>query len=429
MTKTSSSIHIFQFFCGFLVAISLFLTAVVSTNAQETMKIAAVVNSEIITMRDIETRMRIVLLASNLRPTRAVIERLGNQVLQTLIDERLKLEAARKNRIEVTKTEFSAAVTILGKRNKIDPERFRQYLTSKGIDWNAMSNQIRAQILWSKLVQRILLPKIIVSDSEVNDRLKQISNNLNKREYDVSEILLSPDKSGGMTPAKENAKQLIEYIENGADFGVLAGDFSDSTSASSRGYLGWRQVEDLPPFVRPYLLKMGPGDISPPIEFPDGIYIIRVNKVRSFGSKNGETEEVNLRRMLLPATPNDPVGDRGGFARRIENIRKKISSCNDFDQVAKRAGYRSDTKLGRLKLKELSPNIIKKIRNLPIGQPSLPIQVGNNIAIFAVCQRWIPSRIPDKVQIHQKIFKEKLDVLARRFLRDMRVNAIIDIRI
>ncbi|MEC9022251.1 MAG: peptidylprolyl isomerase [Pseudomonadota bacterium] len=408
---------------------SLFLTAVVPTNAQETMKIAAVVNSEIITMRDIETRMRIVLLASNLRPTRAVIERLGNQVLQTLIDERLKLEAAKKRQIEVTKTEFSEAVAILGKRNKIDPERFRQYLTSKGIDWNAMSNQIRAQILWSKLVQRILLPKIIVSDDEVNDRLKQLSSNLNKREYDVSEILLSPDKSGGMALAQENAEQLIEYIENGADFGVLAGDFSDSTSASSRGNLGWQQLEDLPPFVRPYLLKMGPGDISPPIAFKDGIYIIRVNKVRSFENKNGEMEEVNLRRMLLGATPNDPVGDRGGFAKRIEKIREKILSCNDFDQVAKTAGYSPDTKLGRLKLKELSPKIVKKIRNLPIGRPSLPIRIGNNVAIFAVCQRWIPSRIPDRLQIHQNIFKEKLDVLARRFLRDMRVNAIIDIRI
>ena len=151
--------------------------------------------------------------------------------------------------------------------------------------------------------------------------------------------------------------------------------------------------------------------------------------MRSFESKHEEMEEVNLRRMLLRATPNDPVGDRGGFAKRIETIRQKISSCNDFDQVAKSAGYSPDTKLGRLKLKELSPKIVKKIRNLPIGHPSLPIRIGDNIAIFAVCQRWIPSRAPDRLQIHQNIFKEKLDVLARRFLRDMRVNAIIDIRI
>ena len=264
MTKTSSSIHIFQFFLGFFISTSVFLTEAVPTNAQETMKIAAVVNSEIITMRDIETRMRIVLLASNLRPTRAVIERLGNQVLQTLIDERLKLEAAKKNRIEVTKTEFSKALTILGKRNKIDPDRFRQYLTSKGVDWNAMGNQIRAQILWSKLVQRILLPKIIVSDSEINDRVKQLSKSPDKREYDISEILLSPSKPRGGSVAKENAEQLIRYIKNGADFGVLAEEFSDSTSASSRGYIGWQKLEDLPPFVHSYLLKMGPGDISPP---------------------------------------------------------------------------------------------------------------------------------------------------------------------
>ena len=408
---------------------SLFLTAAVPTNAQETMKIAAVVNSEIITMRDIETRMRIVLLASNLRPTRAVIKRLGNQVLQTLIDERLKREAARKNRIEVTKTEFSEALAILAKRNKIDPDRFRQYLTSKGVDWNAMSNQVRAQILWSKLVQRILVPKILVSDSEISDRLEQLSKSLEKREYDISEILLSPGAPRGNSLAKENAEQLIKYVKNGADFGVLAEEFSDSTSASSRGYIGWQKLEDLPPFVHPYLLKMGPGDISPPIEFQDGVYIIRVNKVRSYGIKNGEMEAVDLRRMLLQASSNDPVGNRAKFAKRIETIRKKISSCNDFDQAAKRAGYSRDTKLGRLKLKELSPKIVKEIRNLPIGKPSLPIQIGNNIVIFAVCQRWRPSRVPDRPQIHQKIFREKLDILARRFLRDMRANAIIDIRI
>ena len=140
-------------------------------------------------------------------------------------------------------------------------------------------------------------------------------------------------------------------------------------------------------------------------------------------------EEVKLRRMLVRADSNSSPVDKERFVQQVENIRKKISSCNDFDQVAKRAGYLRDTKLGRLKLKELTPMIRKEIRNLPIGQPSIPIQVGDNIAIFTVCQRWSPSSILDRPQIHQKIFREKLDILARRFLRDMRINAIIDIRI
>ena len=153
------------------------------------------------------------------------------------------------------------------------------------------------------------------------------------------------------------------------------------------------------------------------------------SEVRAIGDRNEGTEEVNLRRMFFRSSLKGSAGNRENFVRRIENIRKAISSCNEFDQVAKKAGFTGETKLGRLKLKELSSEIAKEIKNLPIGQPSLPIQVGENVTIFAVCQRSSPFPSSDRDQVRQKLLKEKLDIVARRFLRDMRANAIIDIRI
>ena len=429
MTIIPSSIPKIYFFRCFFVSISLFFVAVIPTSAQQTTRIAALVNNEIITVRDIESRMQILFVASNLKPTKSVIKRLGNQVLRILVDEKLKLEAAAKYRIVVTETEFLDAVATLEKDNKISPGGFREYLRRKGIDWDAMSNQIRAQILWSKLVQRILLPKVLVSDIEIRDRLKQIGESLAQSEYSISEILLAPGQAGRRSLAKENAKLLVREIRKGTDFGVLARKFSDSNSASSGGDIGWQRIETLPSFVRSHLLKMEVGEVSDPIESPHGLYIIRVNEVRAIGDRNEGTEEVNLRRMFFRSSLKGSAGNRENFVRRIENIRKGISSCNEFDQVAKKAGFTGETKLGRLKLKELSSEIAKEIKNLPIGQPSLPIQVGENVTIFAVCQRSSPSPSSGRDQVRQKLLKEKLDIVARRFLRDMRANAIIDIRI
>jgi len=411
--------------CVFLVW---FLMVAVPTNAQETMKIAALVNNEIITVRDIKTRMQILLFASKLRPTKAVIERLGQQVLETLVDEKLKLEAAKKNKIVVKDEEFLAAVATLEKSNKIEPGRFRQYLTSKGIDWGAMSSQIRAQILWSKLLRRILLPRVFVSESEISTRLKKLSESGNKREYHLSEILLSVDEEGQRTAIQRNAKQLIEDITKGADFGNLARQFSDSTSYSVGGDIGWQRMENLPTFIRPHLIKMGPGDVFGPISSVEGFYIIRLNQIRETAIKNREMEVVDLRRMFFKAGSKISREDRNSLAQRIESIRNSISSCKEFDQAAKNAGFSSDTKLGKLNLKELSREIIKETKDLPIGRPSLPIQIGEQMVIFAVCQRWSPSPSFDREQVRQTISKEKLDITARRYMRDIKVSAIIDIR-
>ena len=116
------------------------------------------------------------------------------------------------------------------------------------------------------------------------------------------------------------------------------------------------------------------------------------------------------------------------MAQRIENIRNNISSCKEFDQAAKNAGFSGGTKLGKLQLKELSREIIKETKDLPIGRPSLPIQIGEQVVIFAVCQRWNPSPSFDREQVRQTISKEKLDITARRYMRDIKVSAIIDIR-
>ena len=404
------------------------LTCTVPSNAQETMKIAAIVNNEIITVRDIKTRMQILLFASKLRPTTAIIERLGKQVLETLIDEKLKLEAAKKNEILVKDEEFLAAVATLEKSNKIKAGNFRQYLISMGVDWGAISSQIRAQIIWSKLLRRILLPRVFVSESEISTRLKKLSESRNKREYHLSEILLSVDAEGERSAIRENAKQLIEDITKGADFANLARQFSDSTSYSAGGDIGWQRLENLPNFIRPHLIKMGSGDVFGPITSVEGFYIIRLNQIREIAIKNREMEVVGLRRMFFKAGSKISSADRNSLAQRVENIRNSISSCKEFDQAAKNVGFSSDTKLGKLKLKELSQEIIKEIKDLPIGRPSSPIQIGGQMVIFAVCQRWAPSPPIDREQIRQKITEEKLDITARRYMRDIKASAIIDIR-
>ena len=116
------------------VSLAIALSSPFDSEAQRVQRIAAIVNEDVISEYDLRARMQVVIVSSNLRPTAKLRQRLGQQVLRNLIDERLQAQEAKRKNISVTKRNMRTAIARLEKRNKLSPGSFNNFLRVKIIE-------------------------------------------------------------------------------------------------------------------------------------------------------------------------------------------------------------------------------------------------------------------------------------------------------
>jgi peptidyl-prolyl cis-trans isomerase SurA len=109
-------------------------------------QLAALVNGEPITALDVAQRMRMIQVSTNRTPSRA-------QALDELIDEKLKLQAAKRFRIEITNAEVDAAFANIASRARTTPEQFAQVLTRGGISVEAFKTRMKADMAWQQIIR------------------------------------------------------------------------------------------------------------------------------------------------------------------------------------------------------------------------------------------------------------------------------------
>jgi peptidyl-prolyl cis-trans isomerase SurA len=233
--------------------------------AQDTLRAAAMVNDEVISVLDLVMRTRLAILASGLKNSAEVRDRLREQVLRSLIDERLQVQEADRLDISVEESQLETEIAGLAQRNNMNPDQFLQLLAKNQILPTALRDQIRSEITWQTLVQVRLRPSIEISEEEVDEFIGRFESRSGSVQLRVSEILLSVDSADQEQQIREAANRLTEELRNGASFAELARQFSQSATASVAGDLGWVQEAQLPDELDQALAQMQPGQVRGPI--------------------------------------------------------------------------------------------------------------------------------------------------------------------
>ena len=129
-----------------------FVTAAYPAAAQSarTETIAAVVNEDAVSESDLEARLKMVIASSKLPNNREIREKLTPQILSVLIEEKLKLQEARRLEIDIQSEEIDAGFAAIAGQNKFTPEQFRGVLSREGVSVKTLRDQIEAEIAWSK---------------------------------------------------------------------------------------------------------------------------------------------------------------------------------------------------------------------------------------------------------------------------------------
>ena len=266
--------------------------------AQESLRIAAVVNDDVITGLDLAVRTRMAILSSSLPDTPEMRNRVARQVLRAMIDERLMLQEAARQNVIVQQSEVDAELTKLAERNGVTLDQFGAYLAENGVLLDPLAEQVRATIAWSKLVARQLRPRAVITEEDVDEVLRQAEEAKNQPQRRVSEIFLAVDGPAEEEEVRRSAERLIEQIRSGVPFSAVASQFSDTATAAVGGDVGWVLPGQLAPEVEETLERMQDGDIAGPVRAAGGYYILQLRGQRSI-SPDASPEREEVRRVLL----------------------------------------------------------------------------------------------------------------------------------
>lgn len=394
------------------------------------MQIAAVVNDEVISVYDLVSRMRLIMISSNIPDTPEMRQRIGSQVLRSLIDEKLELQEAKRKNITATDDEINRALNQIEQQNNMKPGQLNEFLKARGIDRGSLVNQLTAGIVWAKLVRQRASETTEISDDEIDAALKRAKEHEKEPQSRVAEIFLAVDNPSQDVEALHLAERLSQQMHQGARFSAIARQFSQSATAAVGGDIGWVRPDQLPTALGKAVATLRQGELSAPIRTNGGYYLLLVLDRRNGSSGPSEQDVVfDIVQVVFPVPPQSGEAARRAAMNEIAGVRSAAKDCPSLLRLGKEKAPQLSSE-GQLRLADISPQMRNLITKLPIGQASEPIVQKNGVGTIMVCKKSDAGGGPvTRDEVSETLLKQRLDTVARSYLRDLRRRAYVDVRV
>lgn len=394
-------------------------------------RIVAVVDTTMISRHDLQARRALIAFATGL-PEQSLNDR---EVLDPLIDEALQRQAAAREKITITDAEVTAHFAAIEKNNNLAPGALLEAMRRSGVDPENLRAQIQARMAWSRLIQRKFAPAIVIRDQDVDSRLEGLRRQSGQPRQRVLEIFIPFDTASQRAEAQRLTETLRRYLERGADFRNIARQFSRSRSAENGGDLGWIGAGDLPPFLENAVKALRPGALSAPIETAAGYYLFQI------AARPDATGVVfDLLQTTIPAPPQASAKTVAELRARADDYGQGLRGCDVAAMTPERL-FRdaTATRTSKIAFDDLAPEIQHRLSQLQQGRTSEPILTSNGLLLLTVCARHERTAatalepetvaLPSKEETQQQLMMEQLEVRARRYLQNLRRDAVIDNRL
>ena len=381
--------------------------------------IAAVVNSDIVTIHDLRQRVLFMMATTGAEADEASIQRLQRQALRNLVDEHLQMQEAEKYEQSISDEEVNQSVGRLLSRNGADPNKLVSDLAAAGVGIDTLREQVRAEIAWQRIVNGLYGSRIRISDAQIDENLNQITANASKPNYHVAEIYIEATADiGGMDGAMEGAKAMISQVQGGAPFPLLAQQFSSAASSAKGGDVGWVREGELRPEIDNVIKKMTSGSVSTPIQVPGGVYVVAL-----VDKKISESDTLyKLKQVTVEA-------ETEAAKVRLISLRSELTSCDTLDDDVKLFDDVTAADMGEIKSSDLTDEIVAALERTDVGGLSDPFERPDGATSIMVCKRQTTgSDVPTRDQIEDRLLDQQLAQASKRALRDLRREATLVVR-
>lgn len=405
--------------------IALIFTALMTFNsaeAREVEGIAAIVNDEVISKFDVDQRVNLFLVTSGIERTPQNIDGLRRQVLRTLIQEKLQLQEARDSEIEISRAEINAAMQDMASGTNRSLDEVEKFLKENNVHIRTMEDQIEAELAWNRFVRGRFGGQVSIGELEIDETLERAEAAMNQDRVNISEILLLANNQLDGQRLISEAAQIVQQLRAGINFGAVARQFSAASSSASGGNLGWIPVNQLDENIVPIIENMAAGDISDPIETSAGIYIVQLNSKQQSGGIDPMRNLFDLLIITYDVTTEDHLA-------KLESLRDSFTTCKNTEAKAKEMDAGNVTRTGQVELRRFPKNLQSEISTTEAGQVIGPKKNEKIAEMVVVCDRKDDQGATiSRDAIENNLYSQRLAIMARRHLRELRRDSIVEYR-
>ena len=387
--------------------------------SQDIQAIAVIVNDEVISRYDVNQRVRLILVTSGIPSTEENIKRIEEQAIKALIDEKIQIQEAIKLEVPDSPNEINLMLDNIARSNQTTAEGILESITSQGVNSETLLNQIKSELLWNKIVRGRFGSYINISDEEVDIIYDRTIQNINNSQYDISEIFIGFEDENEEREARDLTQRLTEQLKNNIPFEPVAQQFSQASSSGQGGFIGWVSEGQLDPEILSSIKDLEIGEVSEPIKTVNGYFIIKINGKSEEGGKNPMKNQYDL--ISVSFNIEDKI-----IAEEFSN---DFVSCKRLDTLLENYNEKEVNVIGKRLLQELPNELHKELLEKNAGNALSPRFSEKNIDIILICDRKDDIGIQvNREVIEDNIYSQKMGMMSRRHLRDLRRDAVIEYR-
>ncbi len=423
----------------FIILLSIFgLTHATAPELGGLDRIVAVVNDDVITQTELDKRVQVIKQQLEQRGTTRLPPEnvLRRQVLERMIQEQLQLQLATRGGVRVDDETVNGVLANIARENKLSLPQFREALEQQGYVYSEFRENIRNEITIDRLRKQRVESRVTVTEKEVeNQLLRAAQQSSSDAEYHLEHILIAIPEAASpeaIEASRLQASTIREELLAGSDFAETAIARSDGQQALQGGDLGWRRADQLPTLFSDLVAQLEVGQISELMRSPSGFHIIKLVERRD--SVQEHVVQQTLARHILIIT-NEVISDASA-RKRLEEIRKQITSGSEFAQMARvhsddKASAANGGSLGWTSPDALVPEFQAAMDKLQPGEISAPIQTRYGWHVIQVMSRRQQDNTDNfaRLEARRVVMERKMNEAVENWLRRLRDEAYVDNRL
>jgi peptidyl-prolyl cis-trans isomerase SurA len=398
-------------------------------------RIIAVVNDEVITERELAARvdfaLRQLAQQGTQPPARQILEK---QLLERTINDRVQMQYARDTGTRVDNAELDRAMVKIAEQNKMTVAELRTVLAKDNVPYDKFREDIRSEITLSRLREREVAQKIVVTESEIDNFIQTQLTQPGRDEFNVSHILIAvPEKASPeqLQARRERAEQALAQIKGGTDFRQVAAAFSDGPEALQGGLIGWRETSRLPALFLDAVRPLQAGQLTELLRSPNGFHILRLNERRG-GAAPIVVQQTRARHILVKT--NELVSETEA-RNRILALKDRLDNKVDFAELARTRS--EDTSASRggdlnwLSPGDTVPEFERAMDELKPGEISGPVRSPFGWHLIQVMERRNQDMTQEgqRMNARQTLRERKTDEAYQEWVRQLRDRAYVEQRL
>ncbi len=394
------------------------LIATVGADAGEN-KVVVTVGTQCITKMDIESRLKFVALMSGIEINDQSRQSLTQEAAKMLVQEQLQLQEMASNGLNIQEEAINLQLAEMAQRVGVQPDKLDGFFDEKGVSFDTVRQFVTLQYYWPQYI-RFKYPTITeVSDDRIELMYKDQQAQKLKPRYLVAEIFIPVNSPAEESSSKQQIDMIYSEMQKGAQFPMLAQQFSQSPSARQGGNMGWITLDFLPELARTAIVKLEKGQATPPLRQEDGYAIYALIEKKLPGGEHQDAV-FSLRQIIM----NVDNLQEGAITTEL----KKCKNCEELDSILAQHPYIQVEKSDHMAQQQLNSQLSEMVSKIKNNELSEPLRYPQGAMYMWVCDRKTVDGTISKNEIRYRFVMQNLTQKSRSVLNKLSRTMLVDIQ-